>query len=480
MADETTEERFREGRYRTRGVLGEGSMGRTYLAIDEESGEKVAVKALFPSRLATTKDFELFEREAEALRRMDHPQIPAYVDAFSEGEGEDLCYFIVQGFVEGQTLEEVLQSRARFEEQELVELMVSLAKILDYIHTLSPLVVHRDLKPSNIILSDQGMPSLVDFGAVREVVRLTMGGGSTVIGTYGYMPPEQLMGQAVPASDLYSLGITSLECLSRRTPRDLHGEDAGKMISEASISEDFRRVLRRLCEPRVAARYESAKQVIEDLEAILAAKELVHAGTIEREEERRLRDEARALARSTARPVSWLAGGVSLVMLGAVMVGGFLVGRAMIESMELPLLMALMVSAAALLVPAGFMIRRYTQDAWFAPTPNWVKTRGKTFVGATVMQEMGPPITNISYTFELPGGRKYEADNPAFRVRNFRRIERHTGEEDPRVGVEFDVFYPPGNPATYCRVDIVHHQRGEERTVETRHHFDHEIPHHPS
>jgi serine/threonine protein kinase len=471
-------------RYHCERILGEGSMGRTYLATDQETGEKVAVKALFPSRLATTKDFELFEREATILQRMEHDQIPAYIDAFSEGEGEDLCYFIVQGFVEGETLQAVLQSRARFVEEDLVELMISLAEILEYIHNLDPRVVHRDIKPSNVILDPTGKkPSLVDFGAVREVVRLTMGGGSTIIGTFGYMPPEQLMGQAIPASDLYSLGITALECLARRTPNDLHGEDARRMIDEASISEDFRRVMRRLCEPRLDARYETARQVIEDLKAISQSRELIHAGTIEEAVERRLKDEARRLARSTARPVSLLAGTVALIMLCAVVVGGFLFSFALIDTLEAPLFMALGLSFIGMVIPLTFMTLRYTKGAWFAPRPSWIKTRGKTHEGATYRPETsvgpGPLITRIDYTFEVAGARPYKADNPAFRVRDF-RLMNEDGEQDPRVGVEFDVFYPPGSPASYCRVDLVTTTRGGERRVETRHHFDHRIPHHPA
>ena len=82
------------GRYTLLGILGEGSMGRTYLA-DSDVG-RVAIKALYPSRLATTKDLQLFVREAEVLQKLSHPRIPSYVDAFDEGEGEGVRYHLVQ------------------------------------------------------------------------------------------------------------------------------------------------------------------------------------------------------------------------------------------------------------------------------------------------------------------------------------------------------------------------------------------------
>lgn len=462
--------KLKNGRYHCIEVLGEGSMGRTYLATDAETDQQVAVKALYPSRLATIKDLELFEREASILQRLEHDQIPAYVDAFGQGDDEAMCYYIVQSYVEGQDLRDHLDAGGRFSEEELIELMLSLTQILVYIHACDPTVVHRDLKPGNIILDEtRRRPSLVDFGAVREVVRLTMGGGSTIIGTFGYMPPEQLMGRAEPASDLYALGITALECLTRRTPTDLHGEDAGRMIDEVNVTDDFRRILRRLCEPRLDARYQSAQQLADDLESIRAKDQLIHAPKIERAVERRLRDEARELARSTSTTVSVIAGALTLFILGAIVIGGFLAARTLIETFEAPLVMALFLSHVAVVVPMIYLILRYTHDAWFAPDHSWIKTRGRTINEGRdhYLRE----VWNVGYEIDLPG-RSFKPPHTIATIHGMDNVFDH-----PRIGAEFDVYYPPGNPETHCRIDIFDPIG---TGVTTDHHFDHKLPHHPA
>jgi hypothetical protein len=134
--------------------------------------------------------------------------------------------------------------------------------ILDYLHGSIPPILHRDIKPSNIIVRPDGTPALVDFGSARRVFLGPEEAGSTVAGTFGYMPYEQYMGQASPASDLYSLGATFLHLLTGRPPRDFM-TDEGRIQVPDPLPGDPRlgAVISRLLRPSPAERFQSARDV---------------------------------------------------------------------------------------------------------------------------------------------------------------------------------------------------------------------------
>ena len=441
-----------EKRYTLRSVLGEGSMGRTYLADDSVGGHAVAIKALYPSRLATVKDLELFTREADVLQRLSHPRIPAYIDAFCVGTGEAACYYLVQTYVEGPTLRERLNEGARWSEAELVEFALELLTLLDYLHGCDPTVVHRDIKPDNVILrADDGKPALVDFGAVREVVRLTMGGGSTIIGTYGYMPPEQLMGSAVPASDLYSVGITLLEMLTRQTPSDLRGEDAKRLVEAANVSEGVRRVLGRLCAPRLDDRYDDATAVISDLREASSGGALTHAVRLEQAIVARERAEALALKRAST-PGIVSVGYITLVALVALTAIGAMafVLRAMLLSFDGAFLLAGTVSGVTVVVMACMLMIRYTHDAWEPPSIGWRRTRGEILWQREARNEIEGSVAyngwRVRYGFPVGRG-TYEHELLLSSDTNLDRFP---------VGTQFDVYYREGNPAYHEIQDFRH------------------------
>ncbi len=206
------------GRYRLEEVLGEHGAARTFAARGDE-GNEVVVKELMLRKTASMKEVELFERESQVLRSLDHPAIPRHLDHFVVERGKTVTFYTVVERVDGETLQAMLDSR-RFEQREVAELVVDLLAALRHLAAQSPVVVHRDIKPSNILVGADGV-RLVGFGAARVVAETLHTAGSTMAGTYGYMAPEQLFGAAGPASDLYSVGATAVALLTRTSPDEL-------------------------------------------------------------------------------------------------------------------------------------------------------------------------------------------------------------------------------------------------------------------
>ncbi|MEX1369054.1 MAG: serine/threonine-protein kinase [Nannocystaceae bacterium] len=191
-------------RYQIMDPLGSGGSGRTFRAIDRDTKRQVAVKVLSLRDLADWKRFDLFEREAKVLGTLDHPGIPRYIDRYaSEASGD---YFLVMELVEGTPLSKHMAEGKRMTAAKLRDLLEQGLALLDYLHGLSPPVIHRDIKPANLLLDPKGTLHLVDFGGVRMAARSE--GNSTMIGSFGYMAPEQLHGEATTATDLYALGAT--------------------------------------------------------------------------------------------------------------------------------------------------------------------------------------------------------------------------------------------------------------------------------
>ncbi len=262
---------FLENRYRILDILGEGGCGKTYLALDEDCQTEVAVKVLNLRGMNDWKTLELFEREAKILAQLEHPAIPRYLDFFrTEIAGEE-AFCLVQAIAPGRSLSSWVESGYIFTGIELRNIATQILDILIYLQTFTPPIIHRDLKPQNLIWSESGDIYLVDFGAVRDTYHLTVTGGSTIVGTYGYMAPEQFRGQAVLATDLYGLGTTLLYLASRQDPADFPIEqmkiDFRNLLSQqfcqqAKISPTFINWLDGLIEPIPEDRYRNAKRAL--------------------------------------------------------------------------------------------------------------------------------------------------------------------------------------------------------------------------
>lgn len=222
-----------DGRWRLDAVVGNGATGTVFRAsaVTGDVGP-VAIKEL-PLR-SDAKRQELALREARVLRQLQHPSIPQYLEEIVAGHGRGRCLYLVEEFVEGESLARMLDGH-RFDEREVLEIVAEACDILTWLHDRAPPVIHRDVKPGNLIrrARDQRW-MLVDFGAVRDVLRAEAA-GSTVAGTFGYMAPEQFRGEAVPATDLYAVGATAVALLSRQDPAALHDRD-GRFGWQAAVT----------------------------------------------------------------------------------------------------------------------------------------------------------------------------------------------------------------------------------------------------
>ncbi|KXZ55099.1 hypothetical protein GPECTOR_3g253 [Gonium pectorale] len=210
------------GRYTVEEVLGAGSNAVAYRA-RRPDGSEVALKALSLRGLRDWKALELFQREGQVLASLQHPAIPRYLDYFEEDDPKDRAFVLVQEVVKGKSLAAMITGGQRATEQEVSRIAGELLSVLQYLSSLRPPVVHRDIKPENIVLEGGawgGRVFLVDFGGVQAVASAgeLAGLGSTIVGTYGYMAPEQFRGAAEPASDLYGLGGTLLYMITGQPP----------------------------------------------------------------------------------------------------------------------------------------------------------------------------------------------------------------------------------------------------------------------
>jgi serine/threonine protein kinase len=258
-------------RYEVQQQLGKNAGRRTLLARDLKTNELVVVKLLSFGSDFEWEHLKLFEREAETLKALSHPAIPRYLNYFELDSPNGKGFALVQTYVEGKSLSEQLKEGRSFSEAEVKQIAKALLEILIYLHGRQPPVIHRDIKPSNILLTNRsgnsvGVVYLVDFGSVQTLAA-TEGGTITVVGTYGYMPPEQFGSRTVPASDLYSLGATLIALVTGTHPADLPQKDGQIQFEQAAnLSPAFANWLEWMTQPSLDNRLTSAVEALQALE----------------------------------------------------------------------------------------------------------------------------------------------------------------------------------------------------------------------
>lgn len=286
-----TGEEVRKGRYVIVGSLGAGSQGETLAAVDKREGRAVAIKRFRLRGAKSWKDVELAEREASVLASLSHPSLPRYIEHFEE----DGALYLVMEKVEGESLAARRRRRQPLSQEQVQRFLGDAAESLRYLHGHAPPIVHRDIKPGNVILRPDGSYCLVDFGSVRDSLKPE--GGSTVVGTFGFMAPEQFQGRAAPVSDVYAVGATALSLLTGREPEDLPHKGLAIDVERALGAEVDRRLvgaLRRMLDPDPDRRATSVYQALE-LAGLIGAGEPGTRGAEALKRARRARLEAEAL-----------------------------------------------------------------------------------------------------------------------------------------------------------------------------------------
>lgn len=267
-------------RYRVIKLIGSGNFGRVFLAQDEDRLDTACViKQFMPQnqqREAIAKATQLFKQEAEQLCQLgEHPQIPSLLAYFQQ----DNYLYLVEQFIEGQNLLQELERGGAFSEEQTWGLLINLLPVLQFIHDRQ--VIHRDIKPENVIkregsngtFAKAGELVLIDFGVAVVNSHLLRSQSSTVTGTVGYAPIEQLRGGAVyPASDLYSLGATCLHLLTQVKPEQLFDPYSGEIIWRSrlieagrTVSKKLGEILDKLVKDLPGDRYQSAAEVLAEL-----------------------------------------------------------------------------------------------------------------------------------------------------------------------------------------------------------------------
>jgi serine/threonine protein kinase/Tfp pilus assembly protein PilF len=270
-------------RYSILRELGSGGFATTYLAIDDRSPDKTqcVIKQLqprfnSPSVWANAK--ERFATEAMVLQWLGkHQQIPQLLAHFEE----DRQFYLVLEFIQGEELEQEIH-RQVLNESQTIDFLIDVLNILDFVHQQG--VIHRDIKPSNLIRRKDGQMALIDFGAVKELGTLAFDDRhqepipTQIIGTPGYMPPEQNNGKPVYSSDIYALGKTAIFAMTGRSPVDWEESESSERIvwhEQLTISQAFVETINRMTAPKIIDRYQNVGAVLKDLKPLLAIGKVV-------------------------------------------------------------------------------------------------------------------------------------------------------------------------------------------------------------
>ena len=256
------------GKYKIISPLGSGGFGTVYLAQDTWIDKKVAIKVPHRQNL----DFGELLHEPRLLASVSHPNIVSITTA----EKQDNIFFIVMEYVHGETLEHLIAARGGIELNRALDFTCQICNAVDHAHRQG--VIHRDLRPANVLVGDNDMLKVADFGTSRFLEIAAH--GTTVIGSPPYMAPEQFHGKAVFASDLYSLGVTMYQMLTGQLPYDTPAPGeldklfTGELVSpprlkNPSIPKAISDIVMKAMAPEPTMRYQRATDLLED---VLAAR----------------------------------------------------------------------------------------------------------------------------------------------------------------------------------------------------------------
>lgn len=271
ICDDDRSQKLFNKRYKTTDILGCGGFSYTYLSEDTHRPGKpmCVVKHLQPAR--TDEGFleiarRLFKTEAEILELLGHhnqiPQLMAYFE-------EQQQFYLVQEYIKGHPLNEELAPGQRFSEPEVIDFLKDVLSVLVFVHSHG--VIHRDIKPSNLMRRQKDSRIvLIDFGAVKQIEPQQLSENPTVaVGTAGYAPPEQFMGQPRLNSDIYALGIVAIQALTGISPRSFERNETTAIVWRSSTtSEPLAAIIDKMVFYDFSQRYQSAEEVLHSLDKL--------------------------------------------------------------------------------------------------------------------------------------------------------------------------------------------------------------------
>ncbi len=263
-------------RYQIIRLIGEGGMANVYLAHDTILDRDVAVKILRGDLAGDEKFVKKFQREAISASSLNHPNI---VELYDVGE-DNGQYFIVMEYVDGKTLKSLVKKRGALTLPEVIDIMLQLTSAIAHAH--DSYIIHRDIKPQNVLILDNGMVKITDFGIATALNNHELTETNSVMGSVHYLPPEQANGNgATVKSDIYSLGILMFELLTGKVPfkGDNAVEIAIKQMKtpipsvrkyDEDIPQSVENVILRSCAKNPKNRYDSAREMHDDLKTVLS------------------------------------------------------------------------------------------------------------------------------------------------------------------------------------------------------------------
>lgn len=249
-----------DGKYKVLNEIGHGGMSTVYLAINEKANKPWAIKEV---RKSFSRSFDILKQslilETDMLKKLSHKNLPSIVDVIDSDEN----FLIVMDYIEGNTLEKLVNENGAYPQETVVSWAVQLCDVLQYLHTRPKPIIYRDMKPSNIMLKSDGSVTLIDFGTAREFKEQN-DGDTICLGTQGYAAPEQFggMGQTDARTDIYCLGATMYHLLTGHNPSEPPYEMYPITQWKPELSSGLEKVILKCTRKNPNDRYQSAQELM--------------------------------------------------------------------------------------------------------------------------------------------------------------------------------------------------------------------------
>lgn len=256
---------FIDNKYEILKKIGQGGMSTVYLAMDKRLNKQWAIKEL--QKLARDYNNEIVIQsaiaEANMIKKLDHPALPRIVDIIDE----PTVIYIVMDYIEGETLEYIINEYGAQSEEQVIDWAKQLAEVLYYLHTREPAIIYRDMKPANVMLRPEGSIKVIDFGIAREYKKKNLN-DTICLGTRGYAAPEQFgnKGQTDARTDIYCLGVTLYHLVTGKNPAEPPYEIYPIRYWNPSLSGGLENIIEKCTQLNPDDRYQSCAELLYALE----------------------------------------------------------------------------------------------------------------------------------------------------------------------------------------------------------------------